>query len=84
MTKLLITLVAAVALTHAGNARDFAFFHGDIGLDASPVVSAAAPANKVTARAAAKRDVVAKRKSAPKASVAITKPKAARERVTAR
>jgi hypothetical protein len=84
MNKLLTTLTVAVALTSAADAKDFAWFHGDIGVDSSPVVWPASPADKVTIQATAKRDVVARRKSASNGSVAVTKSKAAHERITAR
>jgi hypothetical protein len=78
MKTILVTLIAALALTHTAAAHTWMWFQGDIGVGSSPFVSSSWPANKVTAQTAAKQKAFSKR------AVARTKSKSADKRITAR
>ncbi len=77
MKTILITSIAAIALTHAAHAGDFMWFRGDIGT-ASPFVSSSSPTKTVTTR------VVPKRKASSNRSVAGNKVKVTSDRITER
>ena len=62
MKTLLITSIAAIALTHAARAGDWTWFPGDIGLSL-PFTSSSSPVNNATT------GVVTKGKAASKRSV---------------
>jgi hypothetical protein len=83
MKTLLITSIAAIALTHAARAGDWTWFPGDIGLS-SPFTSSSSAVNNATTGVVTKRKVVAKRKAAPNRSVAGSKSKSTGHRITAR
>jgi hypothetical protein len=76
MKILLITLIAAIGLTHAVQARDWAWFHGDIGLS-SPFVSSRQSAHSIT-------PVVTRQKASPNRAGAGSKVKSLSHRITAR
>jgi hypothetical protein len=78
MKVILITSIAAIALTHAANARDWAWSQGDIGVGSSPFVSSSSATNSATWQH------VTKQKAVPKRAVARSKPKLTDRRVTAR
>jgi hypothetical protein len=78
-----ITLIAAIALTHATYAGDWMWFHGDIGLD-SPFTSSSSPVKNATIGAVTNRQVVTKPKAAADRPVAGLKSKSIRHRITAR
>ena len=78
MKTILITSIAAIALTHAAHAGDWTWFRGDIGIGASPFVSSSSPTKNVTTR------VVTKPKAASNRSVAQSKSKSTGRRITAR
>ncbi len=75
MKTILITSIAAIALTQAVNARDWAWFQGDIGVGSSPFVSSSPPTTKVA-------QTVIKQKAAPKRVVARSKARSADQRIT--
>jgi len=77
MKTILITSMAAIALTHAAHAGGFMWFRGDIGT-ASPFVSSSSPTKNVTT------PVVTKPKAASNRSVAGSKSKSTGHRITAR
>ena len=77
MKTILITSIAAIALTHSAHAGDFMWFRGDIGT-ASPFVSSSSPTKTVTTR------VVPKRKAGSNRSVAGNKVKVTSDRITER
>jgi hypothetical protein len=77
MKAILITSIAAVALTQAANAGGGAWFR-DIGPGASPFVSSSSPTTSVKAQA------VTKQKAAPKRAVSRSKPKPADQHITER
>ena len=76
MKTVLITLTAAIALTYTANAKDWTWFHGDIGLS-SPFVSTKPPANKVA------NPVAIKRNAFSRSVLAGSKSKSTRQRVAA-
>jgi hypothetical protein len=78
MKTVLITLIAAIALTHAADARDWAWFRGDIGIGASPFVSSSSPTKNVTTQ------VATKKKPASNRAVVGRKSKSTGHRITAR
>ena len=82
MKTLFITSIVAIALTSNAIAKDWAWFHGDIGM-ASPFVSLGSPKNNVTKNNATKR-TVAKSKTTARQSVVARKSKSARPRLTSR
>jgi hypothetical protein len=75
MKTILITTIAAIALTHGATAGTW--FRGGIGLQ-SPFVSTSSPTNRVAAQAATKKQAVQKH------AVAKNKSKSADQRITAR
>jgi hypothetical protein len=77
MKTMLVTSIATITLTHATQARDWAWFQGDIGI-ASPFVLSSSPTKNVTI------PVVTKRKAVAKRSVTGRKSDSTRHRVTAR
>jgi hypothetical protein len=81
MKTLFIVSIAAIALTHSAHARDWMWFHGDIGLS-SPFVSLSGSTTKGTIRAAPK--VAEKRTPASNRPVVNAKLKSPDRRVSAR
>jgi hypothetical protein len=77
MKTVLITLISAIAFTHAVHAKDWGWFHGDIGI-VSPFVSSRSPTNNVTI------PVVTKRKAVSKPSLTGRKSDSTGHRITAR
>jgi|GEM_PF-6077952 len=70
MKIILITSIAAIALTHAAHAKTWAWFHGDIGVNSPFFPSSNSAANTVSALHAAKpkavsRQAVVKSKTKP-------------------
>jgi hypothetical protein len=84
MKKLFITLIAAIALTHAAHAGGWMWFHGDIGVSSPFTLSSSPTNNNTTAGAVSKRKVVTKQKGAFNRSVARSKSKSTQHRITAR
>jgi hypothetical protein len=78
MKTILITSIAAFALTHAAMAHTWAWFQGDIGVGSSPFVSSSSRTNSVAAQATTKK------KAAQKRAVTKSKSKPADQRITAR
>jgi hypothetical protein len=74
MKTLFVTLIAAIALTHAAHAAGWMWFHGDIGLSL-PFASSGSPANSATAGVVTKSKVVTKRQAASNRSVVKSKSK---------
>ena len=60
MKTILIASIAAIAFTHAANARTWAYFHGDIGI-ASPFVASGPHGTTVTQQRTTKSKPVQKR-----------------------
>lgn len=83
MKTLFITLTTTIALTHAALARDWMWFHGDIGLS-SPFGSSSSPANNPATRVVSKRKAITEQKAASNRSVAKHKFKSTRRSVTSR
>jgi hypothetical protein len=78
MKTIIVTFIAASALTHAAHAKTWAWFHGDIGVGASPFISSGPATTSVRAQ------TVTKQKAVPKRGVGKSKPKPADHRITAR
>jgi hypothetical protein len=83
MKTLVIMLITAAALVPLADARDFMWFQGDIGVNASPFVSLSSPTSNVTSHVVTEHKVVTKRIAASSGSVAKTKSKSTRQRLTA-
>jgi hypothetical protein len=80
MKTLFIVSIAAIALIHSAHARDWMWFHGDIGLS-SPFVSSPSTTKGTTGAA---RKVAAKRTPASNRPVVKAKLKSTDHRVSAR
>ena len=61
MNTTLIVLIATIALTQAGNARDRMWFHGDIGVNSPFFASSNPAANTVSTPHATKPKAVSER-----------------------
>jgi hypothetical protein len=78
MKTTLITLIAAIALTQAVNARDWMWFHGDIGVNSPFSSSSSSEANTASTPHTAKPKALSKR------PVTKSKSKSTGRRITAR
>ena len=78
MKIIVITSIAAIALTHAAHARTWAWFHGDIGVTSSFSASSNPVANPVSTPQASKRKAVSKQVGVK------SKSKSASQRIAAR
>jgi hypothetical protein len=81
MKILLLVLIAATAVTHSSQARDWMWFHGDMGLG-SPFVASTPSETKHTTQTAPK--VAAKRTPASRRAVVKRKSKSIDHRISAR